>query len=510
MEASVLHTHNVSLNILVIGEMVEHQELLHVASLTHHRFYWETDVASIFELTSHTRFDLIFGTISYQGTSYFSTLQSIKQRNVDLAIIVFISPEDAFSLNEVLMLQCERYLCLETEKDKAAVHLKSAIQELSQSDIFLSDMQYFEALLDASIVSQSDTEGNITYINDNFTKVTGYTPSEVIGKNHRILRHPANDKEIYQDMWRTITQGKVWRERVLNKNKDGSDFWGDTIIIPFKDTHTGKIVQYLAVRQDITQMLLEKRAVQEQEKKAQEQMKLSEAKDAFLVLFTHELKTPLNAIMNFSQYLYKHMPNIEEIPKEKRMHLLEQIYKSAHSMLENVSNILDLGKLRHQKLHYNLTFFNAKESILDVIEKHGALALEYHRTMVFHSDDSEPFLSSDEYRFKQILSNVLSNAIKYGTSTVEITLSSSKETLVITIEDDGKGIRDQDKEEVFELYNQSASKPSSMEKKGTGIGLHFVKLLCEGLGFEYCLEDSAHLGGVKFSLTKRLKEPKYV
>lgn len=82
-------------------------------------------------------------------------------------------------------------------------------------------------------------------------------------------------------MWRTITQGKVWRERVLNKNKDGSDFWGDTIIIPFKDTHTGKIVQYLAVRQDITQMLLEKRAVQEQEKKAQEQMKLSEAKDAF-------------------------------------------------------------------------------------------------------------------------------------------------------------------------------------------------------------------------------------
>lgn len=169
--------------------------------------------------------------------------------------------------------------------------------------------------------------------------------------------------------------------------------------------------------------------------------------------------------MNFSQYLYKHMPNIEEIPKEKRMHLLEQIYKSAHSMLENVSNILDLGKLRHQKLHYNLTFFNAKESILDVIEKHGALALEYHRTMVFHSDDSEPFLSSDEYRFKQILSNVLSNAIKYGTSTVEITLSSSKETLVITIEDDGKGIRDQDKEEVFELYNQSASKPSSMEKK---------------------------------------------
>ena len=69
------------------------------------------------------------------------------------------------------------------------------------------------------------------------------------------------------------------------------------------------------------------------------------------------------------------MPHIDEVPKEKRLYLLEQIYKSASSMLENVTNILDLGKLRHDKLHYNMTLFNVKEAMLDVIEKHGALAL---------------------------------------------------------------------------------------------------------------------------------------
>ena len=255
-------------------------------------------------------------------------------------------------------------------------------------------------------------------------------------------------------------------------------------------------------------MLTEKKEIIAKQIQADEEMKLSEAKDAFLILFTHELKTPLNAILNFAQYLYKHMPHIDEVPKAKRLYLLEQIYKSASSMLENVTNILDLGKLRHQKLHYNLTLFNVKESILDVIEKHGALALEHKRTMLFQSDGSDPFLTSDEYRFKQILSNILSNAIKYGNTIVEIFLISDSEKIQIIVQDDGRGVKD--KEEVFELYTQSSSGPSGIEKKGTGIGLHFVKLLCEGLKLEYKIEDSLTLGGAKFILTKRLKEQKNV
>ena len=69
---------------------------------------------------------------------------------------------------------------------------------------------------------------------------------------------------------------------------------------------------------------------------------------------------------------------------------------------------------------------------------------------------------------------------------------------------------DKDKKEVFELYTQSSSGPKKKKKKGTGIGLHFVKLLCEGLKLEYKIEDSLTLGGAKFILTKRLKEQKNV
>lgn len=197
------------------------------------------------------------------------------------------------------------------------------------------------------------------------------------------------------------------------------------------------------------------------------------------------------------------MHRIEEIPKSKRIYLLEQIYKSASLMLENVNNILDLGKLHYQKLHYNFTLFSVKETILDVIEQHGALALDYKRTIQFNGDSNDVFLTSDAYRFKQILSNILSNAIKYGTSMIEVSLFSDTNKLEIIMEYDGKGIKN--KIEVFDLYMQSCSSQEIMEKKGTGIGLHFVKLLCEGLKLEYKTEDSITLGGTKFILTKYLK-----
>ncbi|AFL69378.1 PAS domain-containing sensor histidine kinase [Sulfurospirillum barnesii] len=450
------------------------------------------------------KINLIFGSLSASNeASYVPVLEEVKANYPLIKMILFLQSERLMFLDEILSLRCERYLSMKKERENALFHLNESVKKFTD-DVFLAERHYFQTLLDFSIVSQTDVDGNITYVNDNFIKVCGYTEDELLGKNHRIVRHPNTPIYVFEQMWQTITQGKVWRGQIVNRNKNGSDFWAETMIIPFKEKQSQKILQYLSIRHDITPFLEKEKLSNEIKRKALEQEHLSDAKDAFLILFTHELKTPLNAILNFAQYLYKHMPNIDDVPKEKRLYLLEQIYKSASSMLENVTNILDLGKLRHDKLHYTMTLFSVKEAILDVIEKHGALSLEYKRRMLFKDDGNEPFITSDEYRFKQILSNVLSNAIKYGTFTVEVFLLVRSDVIEVVIQDDGKGIKD--KEEVFELYNKSSSAQSSREKKGTGIGLHFVKLLCEGLNFEYQLEDSTTLGGTKFTLRKRLKE----
>jgi PAS domain S-box-containing protein len=499
---------NRSISVLLIGELAYDATFVKAAEKLCQFLHVNVLPDTLSDVMAHEKIDLIFGSLSNVNEHiYVPLLQHIKEQYPLVKIILFLQTDHLMMLDEILSLKCERYLSMRQERMSALEVFQESMKRL-QDDIYLAQRHYFEELLDYAIVSQTDIDGKITYVNENFVKATGYSYTELIGENHRIIKHPDNPPELFVQLWQTISQGQVWRAHVLNRNKDGSDFWAETVIIPFKENKTGKILQYLAIRHDITEFLRKERLANELKQKALEQEQLSAAKDAFLVLFTHELKTPLNAIMNFSQYLYKHMPSIEEVPKSKRLYLLDQIYKSASSMLDNVSNILDLGKLRNRKLHYNITLFNVKESILDVMEKHGALALEYKRTLLFQSDGNEPYLSSDEYRFKQIVSNILSNAIKYGTSAVEVFLKSDSEKIELIVQDDGKGIND--KEEVFELYNRSSSGLSSMEKKGTGIGLHFVKLLCEGLHFEYKIEDSQTFGGTKFILTKRLKELKYV
>jgi len=491
-------------SILFIGEMAYDEFLIRNTKKLPHFLHVAQSAEEILNLCAHCNIDFIFGTVSCEDKGCLETLKVIKLLYPNIEMVLFLDLRNDECFGVVRTLAPGKNFCIETQKKYAFDYLRNGLEVIARKKVLSKGIQYFDSLIDASIVSQTDSNGNITYVNDNFTKVTGFTKAEVLGKTHHFMRHPSNSLEIYTEMWDTIKQGHIWRERVLNINKDGSDFWADTIIIPYKNKSNGSIEEYIAIRRDITQMLEERRAIQAREIKVHEQTKLAEAKDSFLILFTHELKTPLNAIINFSQYLYKNMHRIEEIPKEKRIHLLGQIYKSASLMLDNVTHILDLSKLRNHKINYTYTLFNLKESIQDVIDKHESLAMENKKEIIFQDDGSESFISSDEFRFKQIIANVLSNAIKYGSSLVEVFLLCDKEKVEIIVEDDGKGIHD--KEGVFELYEQNWGGITNMEKKGTGIGLHFVKLLCADLGFNCIIEDSLSLGGAKFIVTKKLKD----
>ena len=372
------------------------------------------------------------------------------------------------------------------------------------------NLHYFDTLLKDSVVSKSDLEGTITDINDNFTKATGFTKEEAIGKNHNILRHPSNDNAIYDDLWQTIKKGKVWRARVLNKNKDGSDFWAETTIIPFISPETEKVIEYIAIRRDITDFLLLQRKLQEEEFKNKEQQKVAQAKDSFLVLFSHELKTPLNAIITFTKYLLKHENKLESLPEGKVKNLLERIDSAATQMLEHVTQILDLSRLKANKLTYRISTFNAFESLQRTVEDHRALAeannveITCENLCELRKHENRQLLKSDEYRFRQIFANILSNAIKHGKSRVHLSLHVSPTLWELHVEDDGPGIAN--KESVFDLFEQEGALLNKDTKSGTGVGLAFVKYLCKDLGFTYELGTSKKLGGVDFCLRKQLEK----
>ncbi|MDD3009560.1 MAG: transporter substrate-binding domain-containing protein [Arcobacter sp.] len=108
------------------------------------------------------------------------------------------------------------------------------------------------------IASRTDLEGNITYVSDAFCKISGNSREFMLGKNHRIGKHPDNDPQIYKEMWETIISGKTWKGRIKNKTKDGGYYWVDSIIEQEKD-NDGNVIGYLSIRHDVTaQVELEK------------------------------------------------------------------------------------------------------------------------------------------------------------------------------------------------------------------------------------------------------------
>ena len=111
------------------------------------------------------------------------------------------------------------------------------------------------------IASRTDLKGDITYVSDAFCKVSGNTREFMMGKNHRIGKHPDNDPEIFKQMWKTITKGKIWKGRVKNRKKDGGYYWVDSVIEQEYD-FDGKVVGYISLRHDVTaQVELEKLSV---------------------------------------------------------------------------------------------------------------------------------------------------------------------------------------------------------------------------------------------------------
>lgn len=356
--------------------------------------------------------------------------------------------------------------------------------------------QYFEALMTASIVSKTNSNGVITYVNDNFCKITGYTREEMLGRTHAMFRHPENSDTLYQEMWETITTGKIWRERMINLNKDGSNFIAESTIIPLVDEE-GNISEYLAIRNDITDLVKLKREIFLKEQEKIEHEKIRDAQKSFLLLFTHELKTPLNAIINFTKYIRKQIEKPEEIDQTKLLGLLDTVSLNAIDMLDNITIILETSKLNANKMIYHNSVFSPEPLIEELLSKYQILIHEKN-IQVSKYFTSDVLIHSDEYRVKQIVANILSNAIKYGHNEIYITLSVRDEEVVLTIEDNGPGIKN--KEAIFELYAQEDTNVLERKAQGTGIGLYFLKLLCRDLHINYTIGDRKDAPGTKFSL----------
>jgi PAS domain S-box-containing protein/diguanylate cyclase (GGDEF)-like protein len=134
-------------------------------------------------------------------------------------------------------------------------------EKLSENISFLDG--YKTAIDTSSIVSKTDTKGVITYVNKMFCDVSGYTEKELIGRSHNIIRHEDTPSEIFKEMWETIEAKKIWKGTLKNKHKDGTAYIVNATILPILDSDNN-ILEYVAVRHDITELEQSKEEIKKQ------------------------------------------------------------------------------------------------------------------------------------------------------------------------------------------------------------------------------------------------------
>ena len=131
------------------------------------------------------------------------------------------------------------------------IDYKRKQKELNRSTQLLNE--YKDAVDERSIVSKTDDKGIITYVNEKFCKISGYSKEELIGKNHNIVKHEDTKEELFEELWETISkQKKSWIGQIKNRKKDGSYYWVDTLIKPILDK-SGNIEEFIALKNDITE-----------------------------------------------------------------------------------------------------------------------------------------------------------------------------------------------------------------------------------------------------------------
>lgn len=171
--------------------------------------------------------------------------------------------KDGFDYNIAIVRDITARFELENQLKESNKNLEHAVEEKTTE--LLKNIAYLKsyklAMDESSIVSRADLYGNITYVNDKFCEISGYTEDEALGKPHSIIRHPESSSEMFKELWQTIQSKKVWKGILQNRGKK-QDYWIDVSILPILD-ESDEIIEYIAVRHDITKIIEQKKALDE-------------------------------------------------------------------------------------------------------------------------------------------------------------------------------------------------------------------------------------------------------
>jgi PAS domain S-box-containing protein len=367
--------------------------------------------------------------------------------------------------------------------------VKVVEENLRKSLREVSDYKY--ALDESSIVAITDQKGRITYVNDNFCRISKYGRAELIGQDHQLINSGYHPAAFIRQLWVTIANGQIWKGELKNKAKDGSFYWVDTTIVPFLDEQ-GKPYQYVAIRSDITSRKQVEGELYRLNRELENRVLLRTTQleaankelEAFSYSVSHDLRAPLRGIIGFTTMLEEDYTT--QLDAEAKR-ITSVIKRNTLKMGHLIDGLLTFSRMTRQDI-MKMSIDTGK-MVEEVITE-----LAPANNITWQVADLPP-VNGDFSTLRQVWINLISNAVKYSGNQehphIEIGSFEQEGQTIFFVKDNGVGFDNKYKDKLFRVFQRLHR---ADEFEGTGVGLALVEKIISKHGGKVWADAAVNKG----------------
>jgi len=336
-------------------------------------------------------FDLIITDINMPKMDGLTMVEKIRKTDKNISVLVLSAHNESEFFIKSIKAGVDGYLLKPIDVEQFLAVLSKVIEKIQLREAAEKNLhilnQYQEVANKSVIVSKTDLKGIITYVNDRFCNISGYSEEELIGKNHNIIRHPDVPKEAFRELWETIRDKKdIWQGTVKNRAKDGSPYYVKATIKPLVDKDDN-ILEYIAFRTDITEIMNSKKQLQDY---------IDTVLDAVVVFIKIEGFDDLESFygQKLSQFIEDNFANtlFEFMPKENGFDRVFILGNGEYAFSKRKTE--DMEILENQIKKFQKKVNNAKIDIGDI---------DYDISVIISLSSGKDVLENAKYGIKELL-----------------------------------------------------------------------------------------------------------